>query len=173
MQKVCIGGSHDTPNVIFGYLLFNISIIMIEEENFKSALFCMNESIKYFDEKNLYIKMSCYYNLGVTNYAFEKYDEGIHHLEEAYRINHFNNLSIATRLNILDILTLAYLNKKHIMKAFFMTQKTIMLRNLSFDENQLYETTKRKFYISFIIDYLEHFFTTLRNNIICKIKYYY
>ena len=55
----------------------------------------------YFDEKNYYIKTSFYYNLSIANYALEKYDEGIYHLEKIYRVYQMNFIEIAALLNIL------------------------------------------------------------------------
>ena len=51
----------------------------------------------------------------VTKFALEKHEEGIFHLENAYRIYYLNNLAIVA---IEYILTLAYLIKSISLKRF-------------------------------------------------------
>ena len=161
--------------VVMTNLNFYISFFMIENNNFKLANYFLKNSLKYFNEKNYDInfKALCLYNLGILNYSISKIYDGIHFLEQAHRINNNNNLSIKFLLKIQDMLILAYIDQRCFRKAYCMVQQAIRLRILSYNDDEIFQATKQKFYITFIIDCIEYEFTLLRNNKICKSIDYY
>ena len=163
----------DKAEIVKGYILYYVSLNLIEINKFRSCRSLMTESLNFFDEKNYNIMTSCRYNLGIINISINNYEEGVHHLEEANRIVTNNNLLTKTLLKIRDTLSLVYLSRKHMMAAFCMINQTIRIRNLSSDNHQLVKATKYKFYISFIIDQLEQYFIFIKRKFICNIKLYY
>jgi tetratricopeptide (TPR) repeat protein len=154
------------------YLFFFIAFLLVEEDMFNTAISLYNKALSLIEDKNYDLRTSCLYNIGILNYALGNVCEGIHHLEEAYRVNMNNNLSIKTLLKIQDTLSLTYIDQKSFRKAYCMIQQGIGIRNLSSDDSELLESTKHKFYINFIIDYIEYEFTLLKKHNICiKILY--
>ncbi len=95
----------------------------------------------------------------MLNYSVGNVNDGIHELEEAYRLNVNHNLSTNTLLHILDHLALAYVDQKSFRKAYSLLQQSISMRSLSYDDKSIKETVKLKFFINFIIDYIEYNFT--------------
>ena len=140
---------------------------------FNSAIFIFNKALSLIEDKNFDLRTACLYNIGMINYALGNYCEAIHNLEEAYRVNITNNLSIKTLLKIQDTLSLTYIDQKSFRKAYCMIQQAIGIRNLSIDESELLESTKQKFYINFIIDYIEYEFTLIKKHNICNYSIYF
>ena len=146
-------------NIIFSYLYFYFCFYLVEDDKFYSAINLLNKTLSLTEEKNYELKSACLHNLGMLNYSVGNVIDGIHELEEAYRLNVNHNLSTNTLLHILDHLSLAYIEQKSFRKAYSLLQQSISMRSLSYDEKSIKESVKLKFLINFIIDYIEYNFT--------------
>jgi len=78
------------------YLFFFIAFLLVEEDMFNTAISLYNKALSLIEDKNYDLRTACLYNIGILNYSLGNVCEGIHHLEEAYRVNMTNNLSIKT-----------------------------------------------------------------------------
>ena len=114
------------------------------------------------------------HNLGLIKYSTGAHLEGIHNIENSYKLILDNDYSYLLRIKIVERLALAYLNIGELLKSFILIKEAIFLRTNLLN---LYESNPNfSFLDSMPInknDYLYQHYFLLSNNISSKkINYY-
>lgn len=154
---------HNDSN-IRSFLYFYKSFYLVEDNKLYSAIYLLNKTLSLIEDKNYELKCACLHNSGMLNYALGNSLDGIHELEDAYRLNITHNLSTKTLLHLQYHLALAYIDQKRFSTAFALLQQSIGARSLKYNENNINESVRLKLYINFIIDYIEYEFTLYKKN---------
>jgi hypothetical protein len=163
LEEIAINFEDKFPenSTILCFVYFYISFYLIQNNKLHSAIGTFNRAFiiasREENSSSLFeMRIMCLFNLGILYYSLGAFDEGIHNLEEAHRLITTKNTSTYLHLKILEILSLAYINKKSFRKAFNMIQQSIAIRNLKFNEDTDGEMLKLKTYLNYIIDLVEH-----------------
>ena len=122
--------------------------------------------IKKEELKNTVFHAKILYNLGMVQFAVGNYLEGIHNIEKGFNLIEEKDFSYMLKINILEKLSLAYLNIGELLKSFILIKQAMEYRtNLI----HFYETnTNLMFYKNNAIDkndYLYQYYYILSNNI--------
>ena len=143
-----------------------MSFCLIEENKISEAIELLKEKLNNHVIHDKYHELTCAFqhNLGILLYAIGNHLEGIHYLEKAFRLNFNYDLPTKDLLKIQDNLALAYIDEKRFHAAYSLIQQSIGVRSFSFDESYLKQSVKLKYYINFIIEYIDYQFSLFKKN---------
>jgi tetratricopeptide (TPR) repeat protein len=134
---------------------------MAQVNKLQTAIVLLNKTLQYFPEDTKFneLKYCSLYNLGILFYAIGWYDEAIHHFETAHRLVVENHMSTFSLLQVLEILSLAYISKKAFRKAYTLIHSCIGVRELNNEDPQAQlQTYRLKSYLNYIIECLNYDF---------------
>ena len=158
---------------ISSYCCFFTSFYLVEIGKVPQTVKLLRRMISFFakmDNDINILKYLTYYNLGVLQYALGDFDIGIHNMETAYKLITENNFSDRIKLKVIDTLSLAYLNKRNLYKAFLLIKKSIQERKKLNKKQDKIDCTKLDVYLNYINDLYEYTFIS-KARLLIKKKY--
>ena len=150
---------HDNPDSTYyhfytymaPHMVLNQKMILAEKFLKKSNNILSNGNIS-----NTIFNALISFNLGIIQFACGKFLEGIHNLENAYKIVYYNDFSDHLKIMIIEKLALAYLNIGELLKSYHMLREALNLReNLLGYENKV-KILHLTIYINYIKDFIEY-----------------
>ena len=158
---------------IISYCYFFTSFYLVRIGKVPQAVKLLKRLITFFAKLNNdvnILKYLTYHNLGLIQYALGNFDIGIHNMEIAYKLIIENNFSDKIKIKVIDSLSLAYLNKNNLYKAFLLIKKSIQERKILHKKGDKIDCTKLEVYLNYINDLYEYTFIS-KARLLIKKKY--
>ena len=164
---------NESEKKIVAYCYFFTSFYLVEIGKVTQTVKLLKRIITIFtklDNDVNILKYLTHFNLGVVQYALGNFDIGIHNMETALKLIIENNFSDKIKLKVLDSLSLAYLNKRHLYKAFILIKKSIQERKMLNKKGDEIDSTRLNVYLNYINDLYEYTFIS-KARLLTKKKY--
>ena len=164
---------NDNEKKIAAYCYFLTTFYLVEIGKVPQTIKLYKRMISFLtkldDEINI-LKYLTYYNLGLLQYAVGNFDIGVHNIEIAYKLIVENNFSDKIKLKVIDTLSLAYLNRRNLYKAFLLIKRSIQERKKLNNKGNEIDCTKLNVYLNYINDLYEYTFIS-KARLLIKKKY--
>ena len=164
---------NESEKKITSYCYFFTSFYLVEIGKIPQTVKLLKRLITFFaklDNDVNILKYLTHYNLGLIQYALGNFDIGIHNMETAYKLIVENNFSDKIKLKVMDSLSLAYLNRRNLYKAFLLIKKSIQERKKLSKKGDEIDCTKLDVYLNYINDLYEYTFIS-KARLLIKKKY--